>query len=269
MSYPEEVKIALYGHPADIVGAFAGSYLGMVNIDNRYKTKYQYIDIKESVVPIRAKIMNFNALPFEEEEYTMFLDDFAGHIMVFRTQKKEIFQSEFIKEVKRRRIPFFAIGIDSSYSQMSPLISDAEEENFDLRLLFRWLISKAYDYQKTKRFTGKGKICLISHQKFVEEAPIFYKVIKDQEQVRRKIESYLREIGVVEGEFKALPNPNQIEKLFKENLDRFTYIKLADVIDKLKGLSGRYERGELSKEHYLALSNHQIKKIIDLLLKYL
>jgi len=268
MSYPEEIKIALYGFPADIVGAFASSYLGMSDIDERYKTKYQYIDVKANV-PIRAKILNFNALPFEDEEKDFLFNDFVGHLMVFKTQEAEIFKSDFLKKVRDSRIPFFAVIIDSTITQIGHLRINSEESNFNLKQLFKWLIENAYDFQKTHTFTKRSKICLITHQDFVSHAPEFYKIVKEQEQQRQKIEHYLKEIGIVNGAFIDIPNPTLIEQVFKKYLNRFSYIKLADAIDILKNLHTRFSKGELSRDHYLALANLQAKKIIDHLLMFL
>lgn len=262
--YPPSMSLAVYGLPADIVGAFSGSYLGMNKISNKWNTKYQIVHAKIEGTPLQVEIFNFNARPFEDSSVkNLILKEFPGHILIYKnTHRDMILSSEFFKEVKQRKIPHMIIEIDGDKS-------DSDVLEFDFFKVLRWLIEESYNFQFNKKPILTRQKIVITHEEFVKYAPKVYNRIKKYESDYELLMKILREINVENAEFQTLPDAKQINEVLKNNLDRFTYLKLTDVIDRINDVEERYKKHLVSKEHFLAVANHQVKRIIDNLLSYI
>jgi len=264
MMYPPSMKLAVYGLPADIVGAFSVSYLDMNKASGKWNTKYQIVHSKIEGTPLQVEIYNFNARPLEDESIKeLLLKDFPGHIIVYKnTHKEVVIHSEIFKEVEKRKIPHMIIEIDGDKR-------DSDVIEFDFFKILKWLIEESYTFQFNKRpILTKQKI-VITHEEFVKFAPKIYNIIKKHEKNYELLMKILREINVKNAEFQTLPDSKQINETLKNNLDRFTYLKLVDAVDRIRDVEERYKAHLVSKEHFLAVANHQVKRIIDNLLSYI
>ena len=258
------MKIAVYGMPADIVGAFSVSYLDMNKISTKWNTKYQIVHSKIEGTPLQVEIYNFNARPLDDPNIKdVVLKDFPGHIIIYKsTHKEKILDSDVFEGVEKRKVPHMIIEIDGDRR-------DSDVIDFDFFKTLKWLIQESYTFQFNRKTLLARQKIVITHEEFVKFSTKIYNIIKNHEKNYELLMKILREINVENAEFQTLPDAKQINETLKNNLNRFTYLKLIDAVDRIRDVEERYKNHLVSKEHFLAVANHQVKRLIDNLLSYI
>jgi len=266
MPYPPILEIGLSGLPADIVGGFSSSYFGMKKEESIGGLKYRDLDFIVERNPVRARI--FDLGPLSELEKGPDSLPYFGYIMIFRSDHANTgIDSNFFKGIRKIGVPTLVIGIDYDVSTMDfyevPLL------DFDLCKALKYLVSDAINFKGVKGYKGNLYATSVSHEEFLSKSIGFYKILKEQTENRKRIERILKELGVSNTSFLDIPDPSKFENVFKGSLSRFEYLKVSEIVDKVKAVVSRYREGKISREHTLAIMNNQMKRVIDRLLKYM
>ncbi|MGQ4833373.1 MAG: hypothetical protein ACP6IS_05740 [Candidatus Asgardarchaeia archaeon] len=262
MASPESLKIGVFGLPADIVGAFMTSYFGAKEIDRSLSLKYKIVYSLVNNIPLKVQFLNFGAFPFKSEKKREILSC-NGFIIVLKSEHEhDVFSSEIYKEVKKKGFPHLIIHIDGDIT-----LSDFEE--FDLIKGLKWLVSASYEYKVTQRTIIPKQTLVVSHEEFVKRSTVFYGEIKKLDKSRELVEEISRQINAENWEFKIIPKTKDVETVLREKLDRMTFLKIQEYLDKMKELEQRYLNHEISAELYRAMASQQIRRIFNHLIKYL
>lgn len=262
MATPEDILIGVYGQPPDIVGAFMTSYFGAKDFDEKLGGKYKLIYSKVNNIPLRVKIISLGSHPFRNEKLNI-LEMCHGHIIIYRNEyKDDILTSNIYKKVKAKGIPHLFLNIDGD-----PAESDFEE--FDLIRGLKWIISASYEYKTTKRVMIANQTLVTTHENFVKSSSAVYSLIKQLDATKKLVDSISMLINAVNWEFKEIPDVKKIKKLLEEKLNRMTFIKIQEHIDKLIELDTRYKNKDISSELFRAMANQQIRRIFNSIIEYL